>query len=147
MEKNPPGDLLEFLSRFSPSVVDLFLLARDKVCECVPDATENVLSVSYTVSCGFTFTHSIKQAFLYIGAYANHVNIGFVDGASVPDPEGRLKGEGKSMRHLSFRESGPLDDPYVAWLIRQSATLAIRPPEPLPPITMISPKKKTSAAV
>ena len=142
MEKNPPNELVEFLGRYSAEVAEVFLATRDKAYEYCPEATEFVTNASYTVACGYTFTHSIKHAFLYVGAYAKHVNLGFNLGTSLPDPESKLKGDGKFMRHLSYKTVEDLVDPYADELLRQTTEMAHRPDEPLIPKTVITKMKK-----
>ncbi len=48
-------------------------------------------------------------AFGYVGAYAEHVNIGFFHGSALPDPAGLLEGTGKRMRHAKIRRGEPVD--------------------------------------
>ena len=143
-KRHPPEELLSFLTRYPPQITDLFLAVRDNVLEVAPVATEIVTNASYTVASGFTFTHSIKQAFVYVGAYAGHVNLGFTFGSSLIDPEMRLKGDGKSMRHISIRQLTDADDPYLMELLQQAVCLAARPSEPLEPKTTIT-KMKSDA--
>jgi len=142
MEKDPPAELLSFLTRYSAGVGEVLLAAREKVFAIAPDATEIVTNASYTVACGYTFSRSIKHAFLYVGAYTKHVNFGFVLGTSLDDPENRLKGDGKSMRHLSYNTVESLNDPYVDGLLDQTLALAYRPDEALVPKTVITKMKK-----
>ncbi len=141
MEREPPDDLLVYLARFERPVVELMLATRDKVYEFGSDMSEFFLSVPYAVACNFSYTHSVKQAPIYIGTYTKHVNIGFCDGATLSDPEGRLKGEGKSMRHVSIRKMEDLDDPYLNGLIQHALDAAVHPPEPLAPKTVNSTAK------
>ena len=143
MEKDPPEGLLVFLTRYPRPVVEVYLGLRDRVYEIVPEATEIITNASYTVACGYTFTHSIKQAFMYVGAYSKHVNLGFVGGNALSDPESRLKGEGKFMRHLSYHSIEDHDDLYGAEMIVQAANTAVRPAEPLHPKTVITVMKKS----
>ncbi len=42
-------------------------------------------------------------AFAYVAAYSSHVNVGFFQGATLPDPAGLLQGSGKFMRHVKLR--------------------------------------------
>lgn len=144
MDRSPSGELIGFLTRFPPEVAGVYLIARDKVLGHAPEATEIVTNVSYTVSCAFTFTHSIKHAFVYVASYKKHVNLGFCDGASLDDPQQRLKGDGKAMRHLSFSTVESLDDPYADEMILRAIHAAHRPPEALSPKTVIT-KMKPSA--
>jgi len=48
-------------------------------------------------------------AFAYVDAFKAHVNVGFFQGAELPDPAGLLEGQGKFMRHVKLRPDGPLD--------------------------------------
>jgi hypothetical protein len=45
----------------------------------------------------------------YIAAAKAHVSLGFARGAELADPEGRLEGTGKSMRHVKIRNTGEID--------------------------------------
>src|SRR5688572_12120724 len=40
-----------------------------------------------------------RAAFAYVDAFTSHVNVGFFQGAELPDPQGLLEGAGKFMRH------------------------------------------------
>jgi hypothetical protein len=42
-------------------------------------------------------------AFGYINVFTSHVNIGFFQGASLPDPARLLQGTGKFMRHVKLK--------------------------------------------
>jgi hypothetical protein len=41
--------------------------------------------------------------FAYVNAFTSHVNVGFFQGASLPDPARLLQGTGKFMRHVKLR--------------------------------------------
>lgn len=41
--------------------------------------------------------------FGYVNVFASHVNVGFFQGAALPDPAGLLQGSGKHMRHVKLR--------------------------------------------
>jgi len=42
-------------------------------------------------------------AFGYVNAFTSHVNVGFFQGASLPDPARLLQGTGKFMRHVKLK--------------------------------------------
>jgi hypothetical protein len=42
-------------------------------------------------------------AFGYVNVFTSHVNIGFFQGASLPDPARLLQGTGKFMRHVKLK--------------------------------------------
>jgi hypothetical protein len=41
--------------------------------------------------------------FGYVNVFTSHVNVGFFQGASLPDPARLLEGTGKCMRHVKLR--------------------------------------------
>ena len=45
--------------------------------------------------------------FAYVNAFTSHVNVGFFHGASLPDPDQLLQGNGKFMRHVKLRPGTP----------------------------------------
>lgn len=48
-------------------------------------------------------------AFAYVNAFTAHVNVGFIRGAELPDPDGLLQGTGKFMRHVKLRPGDEVD--------------------------------------
>jgi hypothetical protein len=55
--------------------------------------------------------------FAYVGIFANHVNVGFFHGASLPDPAGLLEGTGKYMRHVKVKPGLAFDESALDALI------------------------------
>ena len=41
--------------------------------------------------------------FGYVNVFASHVNVGFFQGAALPDPARLLQGAGRFMRHVKLR--------------------------------------------
>lgn len=56
-------------------------------------------------------------ALAYVNAFKAHVNVGFYQGASLPDPARLLQGEGKRMRHVKLRPGEPVDAAALEALI------------------------------
>lgn len=46
----------------------------------------------------------MSEAYAYALPYRSHVNLGFYQGAGLPDPDGMLRGTGKAMRHVQVRD-------------------------------------------
>jgi hypothetical protein len=42
-------------------------------------------------------------AFAYVNVFTSHVNVGFFQGSSLPDPARLLQGNGKFMRHVKLK--------------------------------------------
>ena len=64
-------------------------------------------------------------AFGYTNSFTAHVNVGFFQGATLPDPAGLLQGAGKYMRHVKLRPGAPLETAALETLIT-AAYLDIR---------------------
>jgi len=55
--------------------------------------------------------------FAYVNAFTSHVNVGFFQGAALPDPARLLQGNGKFMRHVKLRPGSPADAASLSSLI------------------------------
>ncbi len=56
-------------------------------------------------------------AFGYVNVFTSHVNVGFFQGATLPDPERLLQGNGKFMRHVKLRPGTMRNDAALGKLI------------------------------
>ena len=112
MERPPDPQLLGFLEAYDRHISDLALALREIILQEAPDASESIYQV-YTVAIWFGFSGKMKDMFCYIATNAGHVNLGFPRGASLPDPNRVLEGEGKTMRHIKFRSQRDVERPFV----------------------------------
>ena len=55
--------------------------------------------------------------FGYVNVFTSHVNVGFFQGASLPDPAGLLQGKGRFMRHVKLRTGEAANDAALSELI------------------------------
>jgi hypothetical protein len=62
----------------------------------------------------------MSEHFCYIGAYRDHVNLGFYYGAELSDPEHLLEGSGKKLRHIKVREIEEIDRPALCQFVQSS---------------------------
>jgi len=113
----PHPQLLGFLQAYDRHISDLVLALRDVILEEAPDASESIYQV-YTVAIWFGFSGKMKDMFCYLATNAAHVNLGFPRGASLPDPNRVLEGEGKTMRHIKFRSLRDVERPLVRRYLR-----------------------------
>ena len=114
MRRPPDPQLLEFLTAYDPTIADLALALREIILEEAPNATETIYQV-YTVAIWFGFTSKgMKDAwFCYITTHSRHINLGFPYGAALPDPSRVLEGDGKTNRHIKFKNMSDLERPFV----------------------------------
>lgn len=83
------------------------------MCECGDDVRE-VMHDGYPTAC------VNDAAFAYVGIFKGHVNVGFFNGAELPDPAGLLEGSGRFMRHVKLRPEREVDAAALQALIRTS---------------------------
>ena len=55
--------------------------------------------------------------FGYVNVFTSHVNVGFFQGAALPDPARLLQGKGKYMRHVKLKPGTPTNDAALSKLI------------------------------
>ncbi len=55
--------------------------------------------------------------FGYVNVFTSHVNVGFFQGASLPDPARLLEGTGKFMRHVKLRPGTAVNEDALSRLI------------------------------
>jgi hypothetical protein len=55
--------------------------------------------------------------FGYVNVFTSHVNVGFFQGASLPDPARLLQGTGKFMRHVKLKRGTPTSATALSSLI------------------------------
>lgn len=94
-------DVIQFLSQYNSTVQAISLELREMVLSIMPDANEVVTghkNISYSTDAG-----QMKGGMVYIAPLKNSVNLGFIDGVDLPDPQVLLKGTGKRLRHIKFK--------------------------------------------
>jgi hypothetical protein len=58
--------------------------------------------------------------FGYVNVFTSHVNVGFFQGAELPDPARLLQGDGKRMRHVKLRPETATDAAPLRRLIEMA---------------------------
>lgn len=98
-----PEEGILLLDRFSDEVHNLMLALRTRVFAVASQATEVVTDVGYTVAFRYGSDHRSAGQFVYITGFTAHANLGFTDGAGLPDPADVLEGNGARVRPVKFR--------------------------------------------
>src|SRR5689334_19515721 len=112
MARPPNRQMPGFLSAFDRPVANLALALREIVLEEAPDAGETVFQ-NHPTAVWFGFGPKMKDMFCYVATAKKHVNLGFCNGASLPDTSRVFEGTGKVMRHIKFRDEHDLERPFV----------------------------------
>jgi hypothetical protein len=67
---------------------------------------------------GYSRSGKLREEVLYICPLQTYVRLGFFYGGTLSDPDHRLAGEGKRLRHVKLATVEQADDPAVARLVR-----------------------------
>ncbi len=124
-------DLETYLIPYPDNVRNLMLKGRQQLLEKLSPIVEMHYDATSAVCAGFITTGDLKGLFVNFAAYPKHVTLVFNFGVHLQDPEGRLNGEGKQIRHLRLKGIEDLSDPYLIDLILQSRANAPIPDQPL----------------
>ncbi len=124
------AQLESFIDKFGQEVAALarFLLARMRAR--LPGATILVYDNYNALAIGFAPGDKASQAILSLAVYPRWVNLFFLQGAGLPDPDGLLKGGGSRVRHVRCLNKAVLDDPRVDALISEALARAEPPLDP-----------------
>ncbi len=137
MNPPEPTELIEFLAPYPHDVQELTLKGREFLYEMLFPVSEIFYDANSAVCAGFLYTESVRDSFVNLAVYSNHVTLIFQWGVNLVDPEGRLKGSGNQVRHIRLEGIKTLKDPYVMGLIQQASDQAKRPSGPFEPKTIV----------
>lgn len=103
-------DIVDWLNEHQGEPGSLALRWFVRMRECGADVRELMHDGCPTVCVG-------DAPFAYVGVYRTHANVGFFQGASLPDPAGLLEGTGKRMRHVKLKPPLAVDARALGALI------------------------------
>jgi hypothetical protein len=112
------------LKKCTPEMAALASRVLAKLRQRLPGAVEFVYDKPRSLVVGFGPTEKPSDAILSIEVYREWLNLYFLDGAVMPDPDGMLQGAGKRVRHIKVRDAAVLDDPRVQSLIDDAVELS-----------------------
>jgi hypothetical protein len=113
------GTFAEALSGSSETVKEIAENLRTLIIKVYPDVVEVPWPKQKIIGFGVG-PKKMSEHFCYIGAFKEHVNLGFYYGAHLPDPEGLLEGTGQDMRHIKVRSIKEVGQPALRDLLLAS---------------------------
>ena len=119
----PPRELLDLLKPYDRGIQELTIALRELVIEEMAPCCEYILEV-YTIALHYGPTDKLKDAICYIGVIKDHVNLGFLHGSELADPEVILEGTGKQMRHIKIWSPSDLLRPAIRAYLREASERA-----------------------
>jgi hypothetical protein len=119
-----PRELVKFLKPYDPAIQELALGLRSLLLEEMAPCHENIYDAYSAVAIGYGWSERLRDGVFHIAVYANHVNLGFNYGATLPDPLGILEGTGKQIRHLRIATPADLARAAVRSCVRRALKTA-----------------------
>lgn len=113
------GTFEQALSRSSDQVKQIAERIRTLIIAIYPEVVEVPWSNQGIIGYGVG-PKKMSEHFCYIGAYREHVNLGFYYGVVLADPMGLLEGTGKKLRHVKIKSMETVDRPALRDLIQAS---------------------------
>lgn len=114
--KNSNKELDDLLSAYPANVQEVALGARKLILAAAPDANEMVDAPARVI--GYGHGDGYKGMICTIILSKQGVKLGFVGGASLPDPNGLLEGAGKKHRYVVLDAAADLEKKGIAELIK-----------------------------
>ncbi len=117
------GTFDELLAQSAQVLRPVATRLREIILEVHPDAVEVVRLGERAATYGLG-SKKMSEGYCYVLPYTSWVNLGFLQGAGLPDPEGLLEGTGAKLRHVGVRSLEASENPALRSLIE--AALAER---------------------
>src|SRR5262245_61633470 len=116
----PTEQLARFQSRLPPVVRSTMKTALATMRRHMPGAVELVYR-TYALVVGFGPNVRPSDSIFSVVAYSQHVNLCFLQGALLEDPERLLQGSGTQVRHIRLVPDAPvMERPAIRALIAQA---------------------------
>jgi hypothetical protein len=125
--KSPESQLAGFLAKYTPEIVALAHDVLAKMRERLPGAIELVYDNYNALVVGFGPTERASDAVFSIALYPRWINLFFLHGADLPDPQKVLKGNGKVVRSITLKDAAALDRAAVQALMTTALARAVQP--------------------
>jgi hypothetical protein len=106
----------EIVNGVSPVARELAMRARALIQSVYPAVVEVPWPKQRVIGYGVG-PKKMSEHFCYISVSGDHINIGFMYGAELPDPENLLGGTGKLLRHVRITRLEELDNPLLRKLL------------------------------
>jgi hypothetical protein len=120
LSANPQPRIDSFLAKYTLEVEKLGRAALAKMRKRLPNAIEFVYDNYNALVFGFGPNERPSDAIFSIALYPDHAALCFLQGAKLPDPHKRLRGNGNVVRNVRVDDVSVLDDPRIVTLIDEA---------------------------
>jgi hypothetical protein len=114
---SPAKQLSGFIEKYESSVAKLARQCRSALRKRLPTAIEQVYDNYQFLAIGYCTTERTSDCICSLAVSPKGVVLSFYYGASLPDPDGILLGEGKQNRFVRLESAMTLENPSVEQLI------------------------------
>ena len=114
------GTFENIVSASPKEIQDVALALRALIADVYPGVTEVPWGVQKNIGYGIG-PRKQSEHFCYIFPHAHHVNLGFMQGAALPDPKSLLQGAGTRLRHVKVRSLAEAANPALRELVKIAA--------------------------
>jgi hypothetical protein len=128
-DSSPANQVASFIAKFDPPIAKLTRSARSVLRKRFPTAIELVYDNYNALAIGYSSTERTSDVLFSLAVYARGVNLYFMYGRSLPDPDKLLQGSGSQGAFVRLDALSVLDNPGVKALIAASVKQA-EPPLP-----------------
>ncbi len=116
-----------FIAKFDPALAKLVRSARAVLRKKFPTAIELVYDNYNALAIGYSSTERTSDVLFSLAVYARGVNLYFMYGRSLPDPQGLLQGSGNQGAFVRLNDLGVMEQPGVKALMRAAVAQAEPP--------------------
>lgn len=113
-----------FLAKYSPEVQAEARAARRILRVLMPTATEMVYDNYNALVFGFAPGDRPSEAILSLALFPRRVTLCFLQGAALKNPDGLLKGSGRTVRNIPLKSAADLKTSQIRSLMEQAIRLA-----------------------
>lgn len=103
-----------------PEIQALANAGRELLADVMPGITEVPWARQKIAGYGVG-PKKMSEHFCYLAPFKKHLNLGFLYGAHLPDPQNLLEGSGRDLRHIKIRSVEDLGRPAVRELIERAS--------------------------
>ena len=119
--------MASFIAKFDPSIAKLTRAARSILRKRFPTAIELVYDNYNALAIGYSSTERTSDVLFSLAVYARGLNLYFMYGRSLPDPDKLLQGSGNQGAFVRLDDVAMLDNRGVKALI-DAAVKQAEPP-------------------
>lgn len=117
---SPAKQVTGFIAKFDPAIAKLTRACRAELRKRYPAAIELVYDNYNALAIGYSPTERTSDVVFSLAVYARGLNLYFMYGRSLPDPDHLLQGSGTQGAFIRLDSVGKLDHPNVITLIERA---------------------------